>query len=411
MKRHISIWVLFLLLANVFVSCEKEELKTITFKIEKFPPVSVEKSHDQMVFMHYMPWFETKESNNNSWGIHWTMANQNPDIIDGDGRRQIASHYYPMIGAYHSGDKNVIEYHLLLMKYAGIDGVLIDWYGSFDLNDSKINRENTEALIELIDKVGLKFAIVYEDRFLDQIVDAGLAGSEENAAKVDMQYLQSNYFNHPNYHYVDDKPLMLVFGPERLKTDEAWNNVFSVLNPNPAFLTYSGGTSLDKSIAQGEFAWVFDGDETKEDAYYENVDAFEIPMGSAYPGFHDFYKEGGWGDNFFFLDHNNGATLDSKLQKVKNANVDLVQLVTWNDFGEGTILEPTREFGFSYVEKIREFNEVSSASNAVFQNILDLYNMRIESPNDIKRQKHLDQAFYYFVSMQTEKALEELYQE
>lgn len=406
MKKYTWIWAI-LLLATTFISCEKEALKTIKYEVEEFAPVPIGKSHDQMVFMHYMPWFETKESSeNNTWGIHWTMANMDPEIIDGDGKRQIASHYYPLIGPYHSGDKSVIEYHLLLMKYAGVDGVIIDWYGSFDLGDSRSNRENSEALIELIDKVGLKFAICYEDRFLDRLVDAGLAGSEENAAKVDMQYLQANYFNHPNYHFVDGKPLLLVFGPDKLKTEEAWTNVFSVLQPKPAFLTYSGGTSLG-NIAQGEFAWVFDGDETKEDAYYENIDAFEIPMGSAYPGFHDFYKEGGWGDNFFFLDHNNGLTLDSKLQKVKGANVDLVQLVTWNDFGEGTILEPTKEFGFSYVEKIQAFNEVN-ASNTVFPAILDLYTKRIENPDNAKLQKRLDQTFYYFVSMQTDKAMQEL---
>ncbi|WP_445748954.1 glycoside hydrolase family 71/99-like protein [Polaribacter sp.] len=410
MKNKIIIsGLLALLLLNVFSSCEKDELKVIEYPINTFNPVPVTKTHDQTVFMHYVPWFETKESNSGTWGPHWTMANQNPDIIDANGNRQIASHFYPLIGPYHSGDKSVIEYHLLLMKYAGIDGVLIDWYGSFDVNDYKINLENSNALIEMIAKVGLKFAIVYEDRTLEPVVNSGLAGSVESAARIDMQYMQNNYFNLPTYYRIDGKPLLLVFGPDRLKSEQEWTNVFSSLNPKPVFLPLAELSSTVGNAKSGEFAWIFDGEQSKEDTWYQNIGNLEIPMGSAYPGFHDFYKEGGYGDSFFFIDHNNGVTLDNKLQQVKNANLDLVQLVTWNDYGEGTVLEPTQEFGFSFLEKIRNFNEVNSGSNQIFQNIFDLYTKRVENPNDLKFQSQLDQAFYYFVSMQTDKAIEELY--
>ena len=69
-----------------------------------------------------------------SWGIHWTMQYENPNIVDAMGKRQIASHYYPIIGPYDSTDPNVLEYHMLLMKYSGIDGVMIDWYGQQGAN-------------------------------------------------------------------------------------------------------------------------------------------------------------------------------------------------------------------------------------------------------------------------------------
>ena len=410
MKNKTLIYGFFaVLLLSIISSCEKEELRTIAYPVDTFDAVPVQKTHNQTVFMHYMPWFETKESNNGRWGIHWTMANRDPDVIESNGNRQIASHYYPLIGPYHSGDKTVIEYHLLLMKYAGVDGVLIDWYGTFDTNDYKINLDNSNALIELIGKVGLKYAIVYEDRTLEPVVQAGLAGSVESAARIDMQYMQNNYFNDPNYYYVDGKPLLLVFGPDRLKSEQEWTNVFASLDPKPTFLPLAELSAEVGNAKSGEFAWIFDGDQSKEDFWYQNLDNIAIPMGSAYPGFHDFYEQGGYGDSFFFIDHNNGNTLDTKLQQVKSANLDLVQLVTWNDYGEGTILEPTQEFGFSYIEKIRDFNGVTSASNDIFQNIFDLYTKRVENANDLKYQSQLDQAFYYFVSMQTDKALEELY--
>ena len=83
---------------------------------------------DVPVFAHYMPWFETPESNLEApgqWGYHWTLQNRNPNIILPNGQRDIASHFYPLIEPYASSDPDVIEYHLLLMKTAGIDGIII----------------------------------------------------------------------------------------------------------------------------------------------------------------------------------------------------------------------------------------------------------------------------------------------
>src|SRR5215216_4111316 len=66
------------------------------------------------VYMHYMPWFQTPASlggtGGSSWGWHWKMDTQNPNIVDASGKRQIAAHYYPKIGPYDSTDSNVIEY-------------------------------------------------------------------------------------------------------------------------------------------------------------------------------------------------------------------------------------------------------------------------------------------------------------
>ena len=118
--------------------------------------------------MHYMPWFDTPDYHT-GWGWHWTMNNQDPNVIVDSltGRRQIASFFYPLIGAYASIDPDVIEYHLLLMKYSGVDGVIIDWYGVQGTNGD-INRllDNSNALIDRTDEVGLSFTVMMEDRFL-----------------------------------------------------------------------------------------------------------------------------------------------------------------------------------------------------------------------------------------------------
>jgi hypothetical protein len=36
------------------------------------------------------------------------------------------------------------------------------------------------------------------------------------------------------------------------------------------------------------------------------------------------------------------------------SNADIVQIVTWNDYGEGTIVEPTQEENYTYLEIIQQ---------------------------------------------------------
>ena len=161
---------------------------------------AVVKTNPTKVYAHYLPWFADEESSGNGdWGLHWTMANRDPDVVDEDGRRQIAAHYYPLIGPYSSSDPDLIEYHLLLMKLSGIDGVLIDWYGAHDVFDYRPNKRNAEALIDRFDEVGLEFGIVYEEFTAAHVAEAEGMGSAIEAAQVDLRYMQSEYFAHDRY--------------------------------------------------------------------------------------------------------------------------------------------------------------------------------------------------------------------
>ena len=147
---------------------------------------------DKPVYMHYMPWFDSPNYNNN-WGAHWTMANKNPNVIVDEiiGKREIASHYYPLIGPYDSQDPNVIEYHLLLMKYSGIDGILINWYGKVGTNgDIDLLLENSNAIVAASEVLDIDFSVIMEDRFVGN--ENGL--NPVDYVHINIEYLKNNYF-------------------------------------------------------------------------------------------------------------------------------------------------------------------------------------------------------------------------
>ncbi|MDA3851635.1 MAG: hypothetical protein PF447_10225 [Spirochaetaceae bacterium] len=103
----------------------------LIFHILLYPALLFCKNNDnpnvnyQSIWVHYMPWFNTPEIRD-SWGYHWTMNYCDPEQINAQGNRNIASYFTPLIGPYDSTDLAVLRYHALLMKAAGIDGVFIE---------------------------------------------------------------------------------------------------------------------------------------------------------------------------------------------------------------------------------------------------------------------------------------------
>ena len=355
------------------------------------PPVTVSKSNDTKLYMHYMPWFHSKDFSG-YWGYHWTMNSQNPDFVDTDGKRQIAAHYYPLVGPYDSSDPDLVDYHLLLMKYSGIDGVLIDWYGSHDVNDYEPNRKNANALINRLRQTGLKFAIVYEEFTAENVANAN-GISAIDAARADIDYLERNYTGTNEYIEVNNEPLLLTFGPRYFNSSSEWDQILSAHRDPIQFMPlWNFSNKVGFPNADGEFAWVdFNTDLSEMEAFYEDPD-HGVTIGSAYPGFHDFYQEAGVGSSFGFVPHGNGQTLDNTLQKAAEYDLDIIQLVTWNDFGEGTIFEPTEEFGFQYLEKLQQFSGVSYDID-VLEIIYQYYLKRKEYAGNASVQETLDEAF------------------
>lgn len=363
-------------------------------------PTPLTKNENLKVYAHVMPWFETPESFG-GWGIHWTMNNQNPDIVDGNGRRQIASHYYPLTGPYASGDPDLVEYQLLLMKYSGIDGVLIDWPGTIDYIDYPRNLWNAEVMIDHTAEVGLQFAVVYEDRNVRIAGDAGAIGDWIGAAQNDMAYARDEYFSRPNHIRVDGAPLLLAFGPQTFENPGDWGAIFSVLPEPPRFLTLWYEAEDAGGHAGGEYAWVYE-DNGHLDAFYQRG----IPglkMGSAYPGYHSFYAEGGWDGPTWSIPLNDGATFAETLDKALNAGVEYVQLTTWNDYGEGTMIEPTREFGFGALTTLQDKLGVNFGESEL-QLILKLYEQRKQFSGNAAKQAELDQAYQALVDQRVTDA-------
>ncbi len=345
------------------------------------PSSAVADEPDPQILAHYMPWYEAAPETK-KWGWHWTMNHFDPDKVGANGRREIAGFHYPSIGPYDSGDPHVLEYHVLLMKLSGIDGVIIDWYGSRDFRDYPMIDRNTRALIPWLKKAGLSFTFCYEDQTIKHMVaDKVIAASDDVAEFVgELNKLADEFFSDESWIKSGDKPVLLTFGPQHFRAD-AWKQALKQCKLAPKVF---GMPHADKHFElEGSFAWppVHDRGIVAPETWrsfltriYKDSKKEMIPV--VFPGFRDIYSDAKVQKSHGVIDERDGLTFAESLKLARETKANLIQIATWNDFGEGTIIEPTRECGLRYLEHL-----IETDNNAQFQKAdlilpLQLYRLR-----------------------------------
>ncbi len=316
---------------------------------------------DKLVLMHYMPWYETPEVSGQYNG-HWTgwRKQHDPSKSTADGLPDIWSHYHPLIGLYDSSDPAVVECHLLQMALAGIDGVVADWYGIGRAADYPAIHRATKVLFDQAERLGMRFAVCYEDRTIEYMQKQGLVEASAHGRHLAEQFawLDEHWFGRDGYVKVGGRPLVLNFGPIFVKDGDAWAQGLAAAEPRPALFALH---HLWKGIgADGGFTWVhpavWEGEPGRAEIDRRLDGTFRYPADnpehvivSAWPGFRDVY------DNPHpVIEHRDGDTLRETLAAALRSESPIVQLVTWNDYGEGTMIEPTHEFGYLFLEIVRE---------------------------------------------------------
>jgi hypothetical protein len=381
----------------------------------------------RLVMAYYMPWFAAKPYGA-AWGWHWTMDHFNPDTLNAAGQRQIASWYYPLIGPYDSSDPAVLEYHVLLMKLAGIDGVIVDWYGSADVLDYGVNNQATLKLFEFTRKAGLRFSICYEDQTIQHMIDGGFLVPADaiSHARQEMLYLQGKYFPDPSYLRLNGRPVLLNFGPQYFQTSSNWDDIFSALaaSNRPAFFTEDNRLPA----GEGAFNWppmwmshspgtggVLSGAALRNYIadFEQKAAGWPAFISSAFPRFHDIYQKAGVRNYWGYLGDRRSETLRETLGHSMTNHSSIVQIVTWNDFGEGSMIEPTQEYGYRDLGILQEFRRkyLDSTFNRSTNDLplaLRFYNLRQKFQNNSVASSELDRIFADVVAGKIDRAKSQL---
>ena len=316
----------------------------------------------------------------------------NADLIDADGRNQIAAVYYPQVGMQSNLDPDYIEYQILSAKTAQIDGFFIEW--GFKPHE---NDELLRAMQQVAAKYDFEIGVNWCDGWLYyNWITKIYPEINTREAKTEYmaqcyQYLVDSVFTGPTAPIVKGMPVFYHFGPGA--TIDEYRKVLSEVKlpqgmkqpvalrrwadwgklENNTYIPVTQSADMDawKQVGEVPTAWLparvrprdeahaaWDNYATPNDViefmkpfrdsiWHSTNPAYTVKSGFAMPGM-DNRGCAGWGrGHFYYIPRNNGETYSNmwKFCMEEKEHLDMMFIASWSDYTEGHEIEPTIENG------------------------------------------------------------------
>jgi hypothetical protein len=241
---------------------------------------------------------------------------------------------------YSSTDAAQVKRQITDMISRGINGVVIDWYGPNNSEDDATQLVMAEAELH----PGFTFAIMVDQGALAKYSCPGCTSQQ---ILVDlMQYVEQKYFSSPAYMTQQGQPVVTNFNIDLSYPGIDWNAVNSELSTHPVFL-FQNNDGFTHVLSGGSYSWVMP---TTTDYGMSYLSSFyttgialpaESAVGATYKGFNDTLAS--WGKNRIMGQQCGQTWLKtfSEINGLYNSGkqIPYVQLVTWNDYEEGSEIE------------------------------------------------------------------------
>ncbi|MCX7008012.1 MAG: glycoside hydrolase family 99-like domain-containing protein, partial [Kiritimatiellaeota bacterium] len=286
----------------------------------------------------------------------------------------------PVLGWYREGDPEVADWQIKWAVEHGITYFVYDWYWS--QGAKHLEHGLHDAYFKSRYHHLLKFCLLWANH--NPPKTSSLADCRAVA-----RYWIENYFRRPEHLTVDGKPVMIIFSPHRLSDDLGSAHVKEALDAMRAECRAAGlpglhlvacvgnASQAQQCAAEGydavtAYNWPGLG-RTTDDKY--------APFETLVPAYRKNWETiraespipiaplpvcGGWDSRPWHGDNNlvrYGRTPELFKRHLQDAKEFLLQpeshgsklllVEAWNEWGEGSYIEPHREFGFGFLDAIR----------------------------------------------------------
>jgi hypothetical protein len=193
---------------------------------------------------------------------------------------------------YDSADPKQVHKQLDDMQSRGIQGAIIDWYGT-DPSQAHVDSAATTVMQDAQDRGGFQFAIM-EDVGGGPQMCAQRPGCDVTQQVInDVNYVVSHYAQSSAYIQLNGHPAIFFFGLEQYPVD--WNKVRAKAQGNPVFI-FRNSVGFEAPQTDGGFSWVNINTADANDWGQSYLDSFyatglehgnDVVVGSTYKGFND----------------------------------------------------------------------------------------------------------------------------
>jgi glycoprotein endo-alpha-1,2-mannosidase len=280
------------------------------------------------VHIFYYPWYGNPRTDGR-W-VHWQQNNHVPPD-------DIASNYFPKLGAYSSNDRAVVDQHMAWIAQAGVGVVVTSWWGQGSYEDQAV-----PMLLDSAAAHGLKVAFHIEP----------YRGRTPDSVKGDIAYIYNRYGRHPAFFRVS-RPTRYGSWANPRGVFYIFNSLATPANEWRAMLDSIRGTSLDafvlaqtsdaRLIDSGHFDGLYTYDVFNVDgSFFQGVNQAVVNRGAVFapsvgPGYIDTRAVAGSTRNKPRL---NGATYDQMWQRAIASGAEWITITSFNEWHEGTQIEP-----------------------------------------------------------------------
>jgi hypothetical protein len=319
------------------------------------------------IFAFYYPWYGNPQGPSRTW-FHW-----GPDIGRPVSRYELpTSVHYPLLGIYDSHDPDVIAAHIAMAKDSGIDGFIVSWWGIGTFEERAF-----QILLKVAENMNFKATIYYES------IDPHRRVTQLDGVVQELKYIVTKYGSSPAFMKIGDRPVLFLYAVEGYGRDAGfWLKVRRELEQEVGTVYLIGDTQ------NPSFRDVFDG-------FHRYGSQNPVEMGRVYDAYKSMFEFGLKGSGFddavgkimrgetitiqekvrcftvhpgynhtkvgrpeLVLDRMGGSTYTEYWENALKQDVDCVLITSWNEWHEGTEIEPSREHGFTYLKITKRFAEL-----------------------------------------------------
>ncbi len=298
-------------------------------------PIAAKPAHAQAarpVMAFYYPWYEY-----NDWNY-----NRMSDVA---------------APKYNGGEQSTLLRHIQQADDAGIDVLICTWYGP---NEDRLNKR-CRQLLRLVEQSGrdLKVAIIPDQ---SAAFDGRMRTVDGLVAALDV--LRRDFTSSPAYFRYQGKPAVYWFNPPSLGGVDAWQQLRNRADPNRDQYWF-GGTDNFSYLDVYDALYYFDISWERADGaamasyagrlanYNQAHPGANKPfIGTVMPGYDDIKVRNG-----HRRDRANGNYYRGTWQTVIDRNAEAVILTSFNEFFEGSHIEPSEQYGDLYLRLTKELSD------------------------------------------------------
>jgi hypothetical protein len=238
------------------------------------------------------------------------------------------------------------------MQARGVDGVIVDWYGQHDANGQPepIDVAWRKSMPELAKFPAMSFSIMVDAGTYNFNHCKGCDVTQTVLSQLD--YLSRTYFSSPQYLRYEGRPVVYEFGLDWSgKVD--WSRI-QAAHPEISWV-HIHKQGFDRNNSAGAFVWIAPGfaarktsvadlSELKEFYRYARTEPTKIATGGVFKGFDDLLATWAAPDAKHYMPQACGDTWLQTFDLINQnysatRQLPFLQLITWNDYEEGTALE------------------------------------------------------------------------